>query len=77
MTNSTPLHDHICHFYSSDTTLALLEYELPTFFEGASHLYYEQLKGEIIIFRWWFLCVGQVLICSVFKDDLSGVQSRM
>ena len=32
--------------YSSDSTLVILESELPSFFKGASHLYYEQLKGE-------------------------------
>ena len=39
--------------YSTDTTLAILESELPSFFKGASHLYYKQLKGELITFRGW------------------------
>ena len=32
-------------FSFTDTTLALLEHKLPSFFAGASHLFYDQLKG--------------------------------
>ena len=34
-------------FSFTDTTLALLEHKLPSFFAGASHLFYDQLKGLI------------------------------
>ena len=44
-------------------TLAILESELPSFFKGASHLYYEQLRGELIV----------MLVCSV--NDTKSVPS--
>ena len=31
----------------ADSTLALLEQKLPFFFEGARHLFYDQLEGEM------------------------------
>ena len=34
-------------FSLADTTLALLEHKIPFFFEGAHHLFYDQLEGVI------------------------------
>ena len=40
-----PVGSGLTSFSFTDTTLALLEHKLPSFFAGASHLFYDQLKG--------------------------------
>ena len=42
-----PVGSGLTSFSFTDTTLALLEHKLPSFFAGASHLFYDQLKGLI------------------------------